>query len=107
MGMLKKLNQKKRPDVQQIAELMKNVIDLTAMGLLQPGEETPDFYIYPELFAGKDQKFKSNFCQNVFRVWCLTSGKTPEETRSMTVAVFHKENGDLLGTYTEKDGFVG
>lgn len=107
MGTLKKLKRQSKADVSRIAELIKNVNDLVAMGLLQMEFGAPDIYIYPEIWAGKSATFKKNWCQNVFRVWCLNSGKTPEETRTLTMAVFHKENGDLLATYTEKGGFVG
>lgn len=108
MGMLKKLKRKSpsAKGINEIAEKIKLVNNLISLGLLQLNDKSPYAYIYPEIWAGKDEAYKKNWCANVFLTWSLLYKKTPEEIRGLDFTVFDKD-GNLMGRYNDREGFRG
>lgn len=107
MGILKKIK-RKTPTAQGIDALaakIGHVNDLIALRLLKLSDTEPNAYIYPEMWAGKDDEYKRNWCQNVFIAWSLLHKKTPEQIRALDFHVFDSDGVALLGRYNDRDGF--
>lgn len=110
MGLLKKAKRKSAPGVSQLAEKVKQVNDLEALGALTLDAREPQAVMYSELWAERTLKYKKNFAANVFRVWVLTNLKRAQElggASKITFSFFDKETNKLLGTYNDAQGFRG
>lgn len=110
MGLLKKTKRNATATMNVLAEKVKQVNDLEAMGLLTLDVNEPQAVMYRELWDGKDKKYKENFTANIFRVWVVSHLKRSNElgrVAKITFSIFCKETNDLLGTYSDRDGFRG
>lgn len=110
MGLLKKAKRNAALGVNQLAEKIKQVNDLEALGALTLNPDEPSAVIYRELWNGRDNKYKKNFTANVFRVWALANLKLVRELGGVSqiiFSIFDKETNDLLGTYSDARGFRG
>ncbi|HWK58749.1 MAG TPA: hypothetical protein VNQ80_15505 [Parapedobacter sp.] len=110
MGLLKKAKRNAAPAVNQLAEKVKQVNDLEALGALTLNPDEPSAVMYRELWNGRDNKYKENFTANVFRVWALTHLKRVQELGGVSkiiFSIFDKETNEPLGTYSDARGFRG
>lgn len=122
MSILKKLKKQPKPaDLATISRTLANVKKLIDLKVITVNLQDPEFSLYPELWYGKDQKFKTNFCKNI-RIWrSVTIGRTERisfETRSgessfdpeqipalIFLHVKDIESGDLIGIFNGKSGY--
>jgi len=110
MGLLKKARRKETNVINGLSEKVKQVTDAEALGILTLDPNEPQARIYRELWEGKNDEYRRNFSQNLFRVWCISHLKRVNElggAGQITFSVYDKESSVLLGTYSDKRGFRG
>lgn len=95
-------------DIHRIGKVTAGINDLISLGLLQELDDKPNIYVMPVILKLKDKKYMENWCRNVLRVWCLSNAGelVGKDVNEIELAVFDKENGDLLCRFSEKGGLL-
>lgn len=103
MSILKNLKKNKsKMDIRKGSQVIANINKLREMKLLEVDFAKRKFSIQPELWDGKDLKFKDNWCRAIAVYWDAT---TNQKTTCESFDVLDKTNGQALGYYNLKDGF--
>lgn len=109
MGILKVFKkQKKQADLAQISRAMANVKSLIDLKVISVNMEVPEFSLFPEIWGGKDKKFKTNFCKNVLIWRTVTLGDKHNDRLSgmeLELKVFNIETLEQIGTFSKEKGF--
>lgn len=111
MSILKKLKKQPKPaDLATISRTLANVKKLIDLKVITVNLQDPEFSLYPELWVGKDQKFKTNFCKNILIWRTVTLGHSYKEDRleglNNTLKILNIETAEQMGTYNKETGFL-
>lgn len=103
MSILKKIRKQQQPaDLAGMAKIVANVKKLIDMKVLVVNMEKPEISLYPEIWIGKDQKYKTNFCKNVL-VW---RSITLKDGHTKHLQVLNIETGEKIGEYLKEVGYI-
>ena len=104
MNILKRLKKQQRPaDLAAISKAVVNVKKLIDMKALSVNMEKPEISLFPELWIGKDDNYKSSFCKNVLMWRSLTlKEEMPQDAKVLNI-----ETGETIGEYRKNVGFIG